>query len=59
MNYDVVTKVLALFDTEDIPFIKARKYIEYKESKREYIKKLGAFNGHRKTKMGRILISRN
>lgn len=60
MNDDVITKVLALFDLEDIPFIKARRYVEYERNKKKsYVKKIGDFNGHTRTKVGRIFLSRN
>ena len=45
----VIAKVLALFDKEDIPYIKANIFFEYKNESNQYVKKIGDKNdGYRK-----------
>jgi len=43
--FDKVSKVLALFDVEDVKYIKSKIYLDYQQTKNEekkYVKKLGA-----------------
>lgn len=55
MSDEKVDKVLAMFDEEDIPFIKASVYKEHNQEQ----EKTGDENGDRQRKMGSIPISRN
>ena len=48
--FDKVSKVLALFDEEDIKYIKSKIYLDYQQAKDEskiYVKKLGATNNEK------------